>query len=163
LKYIFYIEYIFAALTKTVEQMPRMLIDLTEKEAQELKELATLHGHKVKPFVEYIVRMQIGTLPAPTVAPLALSPAQDTEQETHEEEPQQEQREEPRAGRAPRMIKPWIPNKNLAAYTEETEPGSGIFTDGKSFAVQVGPVGRQSAHFFQFIHEAEEFKGNEAS
>jgi len=151
--------------------MPRMLIDLTETEAQALKVLATEHGHKVKPFVEYLVRMQIGTLPAPTVAPLALIPTQDTEQETYEEEPQQEHREretrtehheEPRTGRAPRAAKQWTPNKNLAAYTEETEPGSGIFTDGKSFAVQVGPVGRQSAHFFQFEHEAEEFKEEQA-
>jgi len=61
-----------------------------------------------------------------------------------------------------REPRPWIPNKNLKAYTEETDPGSGIFTDGKDFAVQSGPAGRQTAHFFQFLHEAEEFKENEA-
>jgi len=156
--------------------MKRIQIDLSTETIEALAKMAEQHGHKVKPFVEYLVRMQIGAVPEPSVrpvnfaedAPRTVAPAQ----ENHEEEtPQPAPRKsaaqythllQPSAEEAPkRQPKPWTPNRNALAYTEETDTGSGIFTDGKNFAVQTGPTGRQVAHFFQFIHEAEEFKENQ--
>ena len=175
--------------------MSKMLIDLSTEDAAKLKDYAAQHGHKVKPFVEYLVRMQIGSVPPPQVQPVKMQPAQAaTEraaaksapaQATPERKPEQvkpvkaapqgmredvaalahlmkSQPQEDRKEEAPkRQPKPWTPNKNLSAYSEEVDPGSGIFTDGKSFAVQVGPVGRQKAHFFEYLHEAEEFLADE--
>ena len=50
--------------------MSKMLIEFSENESHLLKELATSHGQAVKPFVEYLVKMQIGTVPRPTVEPV---------------------------------------------------------------------------------------------
>lgn len=155
-----------------------MLIELNDEEAAQLKELAAEHGHRVKPFVEYLLRMQLGIVPPPKVQPVKVDRAQATpERKPAQSAPQEEATQtataakprpdvaalqsllKPSAQEAPKRIpKPWTPNKNLSAYTEETDTGSGIFTDGKSFAVQVGPAGRQTAHFFEYLHEAEEFQ-----
>lgn len=168
--------------------MPKMLIELSNEDAAKLRDLAEQNGSKVKPFVEFLVRVQIGSLPPPTLQPVHFNPVQDTversprpeiltkattlpeqpEEDRKEEEPQPERMRpdvaahrdllKPSTQAAPKQQpKPWTPNKNLSAYTEETDTGSGIFTDGKSFAIQTGPVGRQKAYFFEDLVEAEEF------
>lgn len=166
-----------------MSRMHRMLIELNDEEAAQLKELATEHGQRVKPFVEYLLRMQLGIIPPPSVKPVKVARAQvEPQTDIPERKPAQSAPQEeatqtataakprpdvaalqsllkPSAQEPPKRIpKPWAPNKNLSAYTEETDTGSGIFTDGKSFAVQAGPVGRQTAHFFEYLHEAEEFQ-----
>ena len=55
--------------------MSKMLIEFNEDESHLLKVMAANHGQAVKPFVEYLVKMQIGVLPAPTAKPLHI-PAQ---------------------------------------------------------------------------------------
>ena len=155
--------------------MPKMLIDLSTEDVNLLRDLATMHGHKVKPFVEYLVRMQIGAVPPPSVQPVKLQPERSEQieripekvqpvEDTHEEV--QPVKVNPLTAARPaeqphkRTPKPWEPNKNLAAYTEETEAGSGIFTDGKSYAIQTGPIGRQTPHFYQHLWQVEEFIEN---
>lgn len=152
--------------------MPKMLIDLSTEDAAKLRDLAAEHGHKLKPFVEYLLRMQIGSVPPPKVQPVKMQPAQATAQD----KPTQAQPErspakvealrdllKPSAQVQPEKVtqtrtpKPWTPNRNTAAYTEEVDPGSGIFTDGKSFAVQYGPVGHRGVKYFEDLAEAEEF------
>ena len=176
--------------------MKRVLIDLPENVHKAITEQAAQYGHKLKPFLEFIISVQAGHVPPPQVQPVKVKPAQAaTErttaksapaQATPERKPEQvkpvenapqgmredvaalahlmkSQPQEDRKEEAPkRQPKPWVPNKNLLAYTEEVDPGTGIFTDGKSFAVQTGPAGRQKAHFFEYLHEAEEFMSEEA-
>ena len=152
--------------------MPKMLIDLSTEDATKLRDLAAEHGHKLKPFVEYLLRMQIGSVPPPKVQPVRMQPAQTTAQD----KPAQTQPErspakvealrdllkpsaqvQPEKVTQTRMPKPWAPNRNPAAYTEEVDPGSGIFTDGKSFAVQYGTAARPQVKYFEDLAEAEEF------
>lgn len=147
--------------------MPKMLIDLSTEDATKLRDLAAEHGHKVKPFVEYLVRMQIGSVPPPKVQPVKMQPTQDTAQAQPERSPAKVEalrdllkpsaQVQPEKATQTRTPKPWTPNRNTAAYTEEVDPGSGIFTDGKSFAVQYGPVGRRGVKYFEDLAEAEEF------
>lgn len=169
--------------------MKRIQIDLLEHVHEAMTEQAAKHGHRLKPFLEFIISVQAGHVPPPQVQPVKVRPEQDREEKPTERKPAKVQpeataKERPAQGMRPdvaalahlmkpqpaqareeeapkRQPKPWTPNRNVQAYTEEVDPGSGIFTDGKSFAVQVGPVGRQKAYFFEYIHEAEEFLANE--
>lgn len=45
--------------------MARIQIDLDKSTHSALTELAARHGHKLKPFIEYLLRMQVGELPEP--------------------------------------------------------------------------------------------------
>jgi hypothetical protein len=72
--------------------MPKMLIDLSTDDAAKLRNLAAEHGHKVKPFVEYLVRMQVGSVPPPSARPVNL--AEDTPKEKPERIPTKEARTE---------------------------------------------------------------------
>lgn len=75
--------------------MPKILIDLNTEDADKLKALATQHGHKLKPFIEYLLKLQTGTLAAPTAKPVQI-PKQETRTETPREVPAQYPRQEPR-------------------------------------------------------------------
>lgn len=50
----------------------KILIELTEDEATLLEGLARKHGNRTKPFIEYLIRLQLGTVPPPTVAAVAM-------------------------------------------------------------------------------------------
>ena len=54
----------------------KILIEITEQEAEQLGELAREHGNKVKPFIEYLIRLQLGAVSPPTVQPVKI-PVQD--------------------------------------------------------------------------------------
>jgi hypothetical protein len=71
--------------------MPKILIDLTTHDAALLKTLAEQHGQKLKPFIEYLLKMQVGSVPVPSVRPVQIP-----KQETPKEKPEQEQRKETR-------------------------------------------------------------------
>jgi len=77
--------------------MTRIQIDLDEATANALVVLAAHHNQRPKNFVEYLVGLQVGTIPPPTVMPIKFSsqiPAKDTRQEVHREEPRKEQPKE---------------------------------------------------------------------
>lgn len=143
--------------------MKRIQIDLSNETADKLERMGKDHGHRLKPFLEYLLNIQSGECPEPYVKALIDDDPEEDETPNavrFEDEPVQSPViSRPAEAKSPSRsaVKTWMPNKNLAAYTEETDIGSGIYSDGKSFAVQSGPVGRQKAHFFQYIHEAEEF------
>lgn len=63
--------------------MKKFLIDLTEQEAQQLTELARQHGNRLKPFAEYLLRLQLGAVNPPTVAPVALPPEGEPHKDEH--------------------------------------------------------------------------------
>ena len=163
--------------------MKRIQIDLPENVHSAMIEQAAQHGHRLKPFLEFIISVQAGHVPPPQIQPIKVSPTKDTPEKVKPAQAQPERSPEqvqpskvdhlrdllkpstqiaPEKAEQKRQPKTWTPNKNLLAYTEETDTGSGIFTDGKSFAVQTGPAGRQKAHFFEYLHEAEEFMSEEA-
>ena len=64
-----------------------MLIEFTEEEHASIKELATGHGMGIKPFIEFIVKVQSGLTPEPKpikMIPLHVSTYKDTRQEPTE-------------------------------------------------------------------------------
>jgi len=177
--YVCYMYRYLCSLTKE-PRMRRIQIDLSEDTAETLTRIAHDHGHKLKPFLEYLLNLQAEQLPEPyaapaqiphaqptTTPPARITPpaappshvrdtAQGTEEEPAQEPPRRSAIQDARPEPPKREPRAWIPNKNLSAYSEEVEPG--IFTDGKSFAVQSGPIGKQAPHFFQYLTEAEQFK-----
>jgi heme-binding NEAT domain protein len=52
--------------------MKAFRLELTEEEAIQLNTLAIEHGNKFKPFAEYLLRLQLGTAPPPTVSPMVI-------------------------------------------------------------------------------------------
>ena len=185
--YVCYMYGYLCGLTKE-PRMRRIQIDLNEDTVEALTRIAHDHGHKLKPFLEYLLNLQAEQLPEPYAAPAqiphtqptttpparitpqatpqatppahvrdtAKDTAQGTEEEPAQEPPRRNAIQDARPEPPKREHRAWTPNKNLSAYSEEVEPG--IFTDGKSFAIQAGPVGKQVPHFFQHLTEAEQFK-----
>lgn len=75
----------------------KFILELTEEEAQQLATLAEQHGNKFKPFAEYLLRLQLGTVKPPTVQPVQI-PVKD---EPLKDKPEQETKPlkvEPRTG-----------------------------------------------------------------
>ena len=66
--------------------MKSFRLELSEEEAEQLNALAIDHGNKFKPFAEYLLRLQIGTVKPPTVQPLEIliqsKPTKEQPQET---------------------------------------------------------------------------------
>lgn len=59
----------------------RLLIDLDIFTEKKLQDLAKHHNQKLKPFIEYLCRLQVGMQKPPTVKPLDLSPESVAEME----------------------------------------------------------------------------------
>ena len=67
--------------------MKKMLIEFTEEEHAAIKELATGHGMGIKPFIEFVVKVQAGLTPEPKpikAISLHVSTDKDTRQEPTE-------------------------------------------------------------------------------
>jgi hypothetical protein len=157
--------------------MPKILIDLTTHDAALLKTLAEQHGQKLKPFIEYLLKMQVGSVPVPSVRPVQIP-----KQETPKEKPEQEQRKETRKetqAEEPEQITPrrktaienarkpeqetqqetrtettqevnaWKPNKIDGAYKEKA--ADRIYTDGTSYRLNLFG----SVYYFQTLAQAE--------
>ena len=73
--------------------MPRIQIDLSEENAAKLRDLATIHGHRLKPFIEYLIRMQLQAADERATRP-AHTEQQEPEQVTNERRPEQEEPEQ---------------------------------------------------------------------
>jgi hypothetical protein len=118
--------------------MPKILIDLDTKETDKLKALATQHGHKVKPFIEYLLKLQTGSLQIPTARPVKIPPQGHTA-------------EVPKGIKveAPQEVKSWKPNRNEGAY--KVKVSDRIYSDGESFRMNLFG----SVHYFQTLAEAE--------
>jgi hypothetical protein len=67
----------------------KILIELTEDEVTLLEGLARRHGNRTKPFIEYLIRLQLGTVPLPTVAPVAMPEQEPVNGKPRTNEPQQ--------------------------------------------------------------------------
>lgn len=135
--------------------MPKMLIDLSTEDVAKLRDLAAQHGHKVKPFVEYLVRMQIGSVPPPKVQPVKMQPAQaKPAQAQPERSPEQVQPTKSRSQVKPEQAQPvkeqpaqgatiTAPRKrDLAKFTEKVS--TQIFTDGEEF--MLNRFGKRTFH-----------------
>lgn len=112
--------------------------------------LAIAHGNKFKPFAEYLLRLQLGTVPPPTVQPVVI-PEQEHENgkppkveplevlpvqkpvkaKPPKEQPQEEQPQEDavkaadKEGQFLRRLGRWTNGK---CYRKETEEGSFIYS-----------------------------------
>jgi hypothetical protein len=148
--------------------MPKILIDLNTEDTDKLKALATQHGHKLKPFIEYLLKLQTGTLAAPTAKPVQI-PKQEPRQEPRKEEPEQitprrktaienarkpeqeptqEPQQETTQGTGTEAPQ-WKPNKIDGAYKEKA--ADRIYTDGISYRLNLFG----SVYYFQTLAEAE--------
>lgn len=85
--------------------MKSFRLELTEQEAEQLTELATAHGNKFKPFAEYLLRLQLGAVPPPTVKPVKIP--------TQEEEPQKV---------TPKKVKPLKKKQPKKDKPQENDP-----------------------------------------
>lgn len=54
--------------------MARIQIDLSEDTQAKVLAMATEHGHKLKPFIEYLLQLQVGELPPATAKPVRIQP-----------------------------------------------------------------------------------------
>jgi len=54
--------------------MARIQIDLSEDTQAKVLAMATAHGHKLKPFIEYLLQLQVGELPPATAKPVRIQP-----------------------------------------------------------------------------------------
>lgn len=148
--------------------MPKMLIDLSSADAEALKDYAAKYGHKVKPFVEYLIRVQLGILPEPSLKVAQLKPRKEepakepvkaTPERSHAEEPKKsalvKAREELQAIEPLQEGTTEGPRKrDLAKFTERVS--SQIFTDGVEF--MLNKFGRRTFHKSQ--DEAERTRDN---
>jgi hypothetical protein len=141
--------------------MPKMLIDFSQEDADKLKDYAAQHGHKVKPFVEYLVRMQIGSVPPPQVQPVKMQPAQAAPaqataksapaQAQPERKPEQVKPVESRSQVAPEQAQPSAAPKkrDLSKFNEKVS--AQVFTDGQEF--MLNRFGKRT--FYSTAEEAE--------
>lgn len=133
--------------------MARIQIDLSEDTQQSLSVMATEHGHKLKPFIEYLLRMQVGELPPATAKPARLRP----DVTPIERKPQLEALPEmPAKGDALKAARPveefpeaGVISRNVSEYTKRTEYPN-ISTNGTHFLMSL--LGKRSFH--ETIEEA---------
>lgn len=136
--------------------MPRIQIDLHEDTHRDLSTLATDHGHKLKPFIEYLLRMQVGEIPIPSARPVQVQP------EPEATEPEAPKKESPIKAARPQATIPEttrpeaIPeagtvSRSASEYTKRTEFPN-ISTNGRHFFVSL--LGARSFH--SNIQEAKE-------
>lgn len=128
----------------------KFLLELTTQEAEQLNALAIAHGNKSKPFAEYLLRLQLGTVQPPTVRPVVI-PSQEHENgkppkveslevlpvqkpvkvNTLKEQPQEDAPQEDavkaadKEGQFLRRLGRWTNGK---CYRKETEEGSFIYS-----------------------------------
>ena len=67
----------------------KFILELTTQEAEQLTELAAAHGNKFKPFAEYLLRLQLGTVKPPTVQPVVIPEQESPNGKPAKEEPVQ--------------------------------------------------------------------------
>ena len=134
--------------------MARIQIDLSEDTQAKVAAMATAHGHKLKPFIEYLLQLQVGELPSAYAKPARIPHAEaHIERIPEKVQPIQDapQEEKPakidalRAARPqeePRTAADAI-SRNASEYTKRTDYPN-ISTNGTHFFVSL--LGVRSFH-----------------
>ena len=141
--------------------MARIQIDLSEDTQAKVLAMATAHGHKLKPFIEYLLQLQVGELPSayakpvriqPDAAPIELIPEKvQPVPDTLQRDPLPEVTpEQPAKGDALKAARPAeaLPesgtvSRNASEYTKRTDYPN-ISTNGTHFFVSL--LGVRSFH-----------------
>ena len=141
--------------------MARIQIDLSEDTQAKVLAMATAHGHKLKPFIEYLLQLQVGELPSAYAKPARIphaeahieripekvQPIPDTIQRDPIPEATPEQPAKVDALKAARPVEA-IPeagtvSRNASEYTKRTDYPN-ISTNGTHFFVSL--LGARSFH-----------------
>jgi hypothetical protein len=141
--------------------MKRIQIDLPEDVHTAMIEQAAQHGHRLKPFLEFIISVQAGHVPPPQVQPVKMQPAQAAPaqataksapaQAQPERKPEQVKPVESRSQVAPEQAQPSAAPKkrDLSKFNEKVS--AQVFTDGQEF--MLNRFGKRT--FYSTAEEAE--------
>ncbi len=135
--------------------MKRIQIDLPENVHSAMIEQAAQHGHRLKPFLEFIISVQAGHVPPPQIQPVQVSPTKDTPEKVKPAQAQPErslEQAQPTQSRSqvqPEQVQPIqgatiaAPRKrDLAKFNEKVS--TQIFTDGEEF--MLNKFGKRTFH-----------------
>lgn len=114
----------------------KILIEIDPETENAIRTMATRHGNRLKPFIEYLLRLQAGTVPPPSVALVKLSAkGPSAPEESVPVGPEPENEAEVVAARPQAPSTKDLPTRRAgrldANFNERADVG--IYTDGTEF------------------------------